>query len=201
MNPFLRHRRSHAVTLVEVMISLTLVGLMMAAVTSQLLESGSLTLRTARSLEHARSARELTGRLAEDMRDAQLMVLHPTFDDRSVQRRDSERGNYLVLHQLDAAGAIVRTVGYYLVPDGTGTAGILYRHDSADGVLAAGTLPGTETRGTHRAVTRAVRLPDAAGLFRCVRDRAVSMRGEFGTPDAAQSGRPEFIQCTFATRS
>lgn len=188
-------------TLTEMIIALTISGLLMAIVASQLVESGALTVRIARALEHSRNARELMDTLSSDIRAAQIMKLYPSFSERATVARDGESGNYLVLQTVSGTGTITRTIGYYMdaLPNHGGWA--LYRHDSARGDNAADALPATSSEGSHRVVKRAVRLPDSNRLFRCVRDRGVSLEGEFGTADAGGSGRPEFVRCTILTRS
>lgn len=193
--------RAGGLTLVEVIIALAVVGLLMAAVMSQMLESVSLGLKAAGTLEHSRSTRELILRLSEDTRNAQQMIIHTTFADRSSPRRDGQLGNYLVLHQINSSGSVVRTIGYYTVPLSGGNGWMLHRHDSADGLTSPGTLPASGTSGSHRVVTRAVNLPESSNLFRSVRDRAVAIRGEFGSAGNARIGRTEFVQCILSTRS
>lgn len=188
-------------TLVEVIICLAITGLLLAAVSTHLIESASLGLKTSSTLEHSRSARELIDRLSRDIRDSQIMELHVSYADRSDIRRDGELGNYLVLHSVDDAGVIVGTIGYYAVTADGGDGWILYRHDSENGDSAAGSLPEVGAVGSHRIVTRAVQLPTSDNLFTCVRDRGVSLQGEFGTAGQGKRGRSEFIRCTISTRS
>jgi prepilin-type N-terminal cleavage/methylation domain-containing protein len=188
-------------TLVEVIVCMAIVGFLLAAAANNLIESGQLGLKTAQTLEHSRSSRELFDRLSMDIREAQVMVLHVSFSDRTSPRRDGQLGNYVVLHSVDEVGVVTRTVGYYTMASPDGDGWMLYRHDSENGDSAAGSLPATSTSGTHRVVTRAVQLPNSNNLFSCVRDRGISMQGEFGAVDRAARGRPEFIRCTITTRS
>jgi hypothetical protein len=188
-------------SLAEVVIALGLSVLLLAAVCAQLVESATLSLRTSHSVEHSRGARELTARVSADVTGAQIVRLYEGFASRGTPRRDGETGDYLVLHWIERDGTTVRTVGYYAVPAPDGVGWLLYRHDSADGVVVAGTLPDPGTVGTHRLVNRAIRLPDANRLFRCWRDRGVSFRGEFGTGNDANRGTHELVSCTISTRS
>jgi type II secretory pathway pseudopilin PulG len=194
-------RRRCAFTLVEVMIAFVITGLVFATVTSQLVESAKLSLHITRTLEHSRNARELIDTLSADIRAAQILRLHSTFANRSTVARDGQPGNYLVLHFVDAHGVITRTVGYYLVALKDAEGWALYRHDSSLGDSVAGELPASGTAGHHRLIKRAVRLPDANELFRCARDRGVSLQGEFGAAGTRDSERTEYIRCTIYTRS
>jgi prepilin-type N-terminal cleavage/methylation domain-containing protein len=194
-------RSRRGMTLVEVVFALTVCGLLMLGVTRALVETASLSIRTTSSLEHARNSRELIEHLSQDVGEAQILILYPSFTDRSTERRAGELGNYLAVHWINSSGTIIRTIGYYAMQDASGTGWVLYRHDSADGVLAAGTLPAASTAGTHRPITRAVRLPDSNCLFRNVLDRGVILRGEFGTAGGGARTRTELIQCAISTRS
>jgi prepilin-type N-terminal cleavage/methylation domain-containing protein len=188
-------------TLIEVIICLAIVGLLLAAASSSLLESAALSLKATRTLEHSRSARELFDRMSRDVHNAQIVVLHPEFHDRSTRQRDGETGNYLAMHSINEAGAISRTVGYYIMVAADGEGWTLYRHDSANGDSAAGVIPAPGTAGSHRVVTRSVALPNGNPLFTCVRDRGVSLHGEFGTTNEAAVTRTELIRYTVTTRS
>lgn len=181
--------------------ALTITGVVMMLVASQLVESASLGVRVTRTLEHSRNARELLDRLSLDLRAAQVMRLYPSFVDRSSTARDGETGNYLVLQNVDSTGTITRTIGYYVTAQRHGAGLALCRHDSAAGDSAASALPDAASAGTHRVLKAAVRLPDSDRLFRCVRDRGVAIHGEFSTEATGGSGRTEFIQCTLFTRS
>jgi len=196
-----RAARARGFTLPEVLVALSIAGVLLAAVMTQWIESTALALKAAETIEHSRGTRLFVSRVAEDMRNAQSITIYPTFADRATPRRDGEMGNYLILREISAAAAITRTIGYYLIatPDGKGW--MLHRHDSNDGVLAADALPDPSTVGQHRRIARAVTLPDSANLFRLVRDRAVTTRGEFGVDSNLKVGRTEFVQCTLSTRS
>jgi hypothetical protein len=183
------------------MVAFGVAGLLFAAVTKHLVESARLSNRIAHTLEHSCNARELIDKLSTDVRAAQILRLHPDFTDRSTIARDSQPGNYLVLHFIDGSGHITRTVGYYVASLGENQGWALYRHDSAHGDSAAGELPASGTSGRHRLVKRAERLPDANQLFRSVRDRGVSIHGEFGVIEPRGLNRTEFIRCTISTRS
>ncbi len=199
----LLHPRARGLTLPEIAAALVISGLLMAAILSQWLESTSLALKAAETLEHTRSTRELVFRLAEDVRNAQTLRIYPSFDEREELQYDEKGnkiGNYLVLQEVSVSEKITRTIGYYLIETAKDE-WMLYRHDSKDGKLAADILPPPNTAGTHRAITRAVTLPESDNLFRSVRDRAVSMRGEFGASGPIKRGRTEFVQCTLSTRS
>lgn len=193
--------RRRGFTLVEAVVALSVSGLLLSAVASQLVESAALSLRITNTLEHSRNARELIDGLTIDMRAAQIMRLYPDFSDRSSEARDGQSGNYLVLQTVSPAGTITRTVGYYVAPRPNHAGWALYRHDSDRGDSPATALPSTDSQGSHRLMKRAVRLPDSNRLFRCVRDRGVSMHGEFGATEGRRSGRSEFIRCTMFTRS
>lgn len=201
-----RHRfatagRPAAFTLVEMMIALTIFGLLIAAVVSQLTESIGIGLKAARTLEYARSSRVIIDRLATDVRAAGTFTMFPEFNDRGHAVGDGESGNYVVLQEIDEDGGIVRTIGYYLGPDAAGTGSSLYRHDSDDGSLVPGALPAASTSGTHPAVVRTVRVPDGERLFRNFRQQGVSVGGQFGTADGARNTRLQLVQCTLSTRS
>jgi prepilin-type N-terminal cleavage/methylation domain-containing protein len=192
--------RRAAFSLPEVCIVIAIVGLLVAATLVQWRESTVIALKAAETLEHTRSTRELIHRLSEDTRNSQRLEIYPAFDDREERLRDGQLGNYLVLHEIDLDGVIQRTIGYYLLPAIDGTGWMLHRHDSAAGGTP-GVLPHDSTAGSHPVVTRAVSLPESDLLFRCVRDRAVNIRGEFGTSGSVKLGRTEFVNCTLATRS
>jgi len=195
--PVRRNRR--ALTLVEILVALTIFGLVMTVVTRQLIESASVTLKTSRLLEYSRSGRNLIGYLGNDMRSAQTMTLYSEFNSRSTTMSAGSYGNYLVLHQVNASGTITRTVGYYAVANGSSY--ILYRHDSADGVITAGTLPAAGTQGTHRVLVGTFKVPSGTKLFRNWSDRGVSIRGQYGTATGAATSALNYIQCTLTTRS
>lgn len=194
-------RRRRAFTLVEVLIVLGIFAFLMIIMTSQLIEGAALSFKTSRSLDYARNARQIIGWLAADTHSAQLMTIYPAYADRSTTASDGESGNYLVLQELDTNGAIVRTVGYYAVANEPGNTWTLYRHDSDEGVLDPETLPDSAASGTHRRFIRTLRLPEENTLFRNLRNRSFSLRGEFGTADNAPNARLEFIQCALTTRS
>jgi hypothetical protein len=173
----------------------------MAAVTAQLIESLSISLKTSSTLEHSRTTREIIDTMQVDVANSQVIDLYAAFDDRSSKKTDSEMGNYLVLHRLTPTGVIVRTVGYYLVPASGGNGWIVYRHDSDDGTTTPGVLPAASTSGTHEVVLRAVNLPSSNYVFRNVRNRAVALRGEFGSAHESSNSRTEFINFILATKS
>jgi prepilin-type N-terminal cleavage/methylation domain-containing protein len=189
------------ITLIEVMICVTIAGLVLSIAATNLVESAELGLKASQTLEHSRSARELFDRLTIDIRHAQVMSLYSSFEDRSRKRRDGEAGNYLVLQTVDDHGNITRTVGYYIEPASDGSGGVLFRHDSERGDSTAELPPGIATAGDHQVVTRSVQLPGSSSLFTCVRDRGVSVHGEFGGVDGSARGRPDFIRCVISTRS
>ena len=113
--PFAHARR--AFTLVEILIALSIFGLVMTAVATQLIESVAISLKTSTSLEHSRNTRELIDELRQDVANAQVMELYPQFNDRGARRSDQQLGNYLVLHRLTPTGVVLQTVGYYVVAD------------------------------------------------------------------------------------
>ncbi|MGH8021648.1 MAG: pilus assembly FimT family protein [Opitutaceae bacterium] len=203
-----RHARLRGLTLPEISIVVVISGLLMAAVLSQWLESTSLALKAAETLEYTRSTRELVFRLSEDVRNAQRLIVYNSFKDRVDFSKDGDVntppvGNYLVLQEVNLDAEITRTVGYYLMEEAGGGGWILFRHDSNDGGgLSLTDLPAPASEGDHRRVTRAVTLPDSDNLFRVVRDRAVAIRGEFGAAGRpVKRGRTEFVQCILSTRS
>jgi prepilin-type N-terminal cleavage/methylation domain-containing protein len=187
-------------TLVEGIVAIAVFSLLMIVVTTQLVESLTLSLKTSTGLEHARSTRSILDMLGTDLRCSQTIILHTSFADRSENLRDGQYADYLVLHQLDQTGAINRTIGYYTVTaaDGTRT---LYRHDSADDHSSAGELPGTNQQGTHRVVSRSIRIAEQTRLFRCTGDRGIAVRGQFGSPDGNVRVPAQFIQCALVSRS
>jgi prepilin-type N-terminal cleavage/methylation domain-containing protein len=191
-----------AFTLVEMMVALTIFGLVMAAVTRQLIKGVELSLKTATMLEFAKNGRALIDRLNNDVANAQAMIIYSEFADSTSALNDGY-GNYVVMHQINTSGTITRTVGYYLKANATGGTYSLYRHDSQDGAIAAGTLPDASTSGTHRVVVRTVRVPSGTNvkLFRDWEGKGFTLRGQFGTPDGRGTGRLENVQCTLTSRS
>jgi hypothetical protein len=181
------------------LLALTIFGLVMAGVTRQLIESATITLKTSRTLEYARSGRNFIAQLGADMRSAQSMTLYPAFNSRSAAVGAGDSGNYLVLHQINSSGTITRTVGYYAVANGASL--VLYRHDSADGVITPGSLPAAGTQGTHRVLVGTFRVPSGASLFTNWRSSGVSLRGQYGTAPGAAAGTLNYIQCTLTKRS
>lgn len=199
-----RRGRRHGLTLVEILVSLTIFGLVMTAVTRQLIEGVSLTLKSSRLLEYARSSRFVLENMDHDVRAAQTIILYSEFNARSTPQTSGTYGNYLVLHQVNSSGTITRTIGYYAVPVGTTGTFSLHRHDSNDGVVAAGTLPATSTSGTHRRLIATLRqptTPTGVKLFQNWNGRGVSVRGQFGTAEGKAASQLNLVQCTFATRS
>lgn len=193
------HRpRVRGFTIVECMVALTIFGLVMTAVTRQLVESASITLKTSRLLEYSRAGRNFIGRLGIDLRSAQSMTLYTSFTDRTVAGATGT-GNYLVLHELNAAGTITRTTGYYAVANGSSYK--LYIHDSNTGSVAAGSLPATTTSGTHTLLLGTFKVPSGAKLFTNWSNRGVSLRGQYGTAAGAADSSLNYIQCTLTTRS
>ena len=198
-----RHARRpsrRAFTLVEMIVALALVGLLMAAVTRQMVESASLSMKVASTLEYSRNGRALIGQLQQDVASAQVVRCYSEFSDRSSPVGTGAYANYVVLHQVNADGTVARTVGYYLASNGDDTYA-LYRHDSADGVIPPGTLPDVGTAKTHRRLVRTVQIPDGVKLFRKWRNRGLTLRGQFGTADGHAYRKLEYLQCTFTTRS
>lgn len=193
--------RRRGLTLVEVLVALTVFGLVMLVVTQHLIECSWITLKTSRLLEYSRGGRVFIGQLGRDLADSQTMVMYPEFNDRATAVSASSYGNYLVMHYVNSSGTITRTIGYYAVPNGSTGTHILYRHDSADGVLAAGTLPNASTSGTHDVVIGTFRLPASTKVFRNWNARGVSIRGQYGTVPGASIDSLNYIQCTLTTRS
>lgn len=186
------------------MIVIALFGLVMAAVTRQLVESGALALKSARLIEYSRNARNVIERMSSDVRTAQSIVIYPEFNDRTAPVAIGSYGNYLVLHMLNSSGAITRTIGYYAVADSAAGTLTLYRHDSADGGgLTPGNLPVASTSGTHRRVVRTLKIPSGSGvkLFNNWDGFGVTLRGQFGAVDGQGTSRLDYIQCRLATRS
>ena len=199
--PFAPRRRRHGYTLAEVIVALALFGLLMAAVTRQLVESGWISFRTARTLEHAHTGRYALDQLAADINSAQSILLYPSFVDRSKKQAEGSYGNYLVLRELDANGTTTRTVGYYLTTGPAEGTWSLYRHDSRDGVLAPDALPNAATAGQHRLIVRQLRLPDGLAFFRNWRSRGATVRAQFGDTPGPSTSQLQYLQCTFTTRS
>lgn len=197
----LRARRRRGFSLPEMMIALVIFGLVMTAVTRQMIESVSITLKTSRMLEYSRNGRVLIARLGSDLRSAQTTILYPEFDSRSAAVTAGNYGNYLVLHQVNTSGTITRTIGYYAVANGSSGTYILYRHDSAAGHSTAGALPGTNTSGTHPVVVGTFKVPTGTKLFRNWSERGISLRGQYGTATGASTDSLNYIQCTLTTRS
>jgi type II secretory pathway pseudopilin PulG len=194
-----RSRATTAFTLVELLVAMGIAGLVLAAVATHLIESSALGLKTAHTLEHVRNSRQLVAELSADIRAAQFAVLYPEFDDRSVELASGQTGNYLVLHRMDASGAIVSTVGYYL--EASGSVWQLRRHDSAAGHSAAGAMPAAGTLGTHPIATRVVQLPGTTGLFTRLRENGYIVRGQFGRAEGASLGRNHYVHFAACTRS
>jgi hypothetical protein len=183
------------------LIALTIFGLLMAAVTRQLMESVTVTLQTSRMLEYSRNGRTLVGRLGSDLRTSQRMVMYSDFTSRSSTISAGNYGDYLVLHHVNSSGTITRTIGYYAVANGSTGTYILYRHDSADGHSTAGNLPATGTQGTHLKIVGTFKVPSGTKLFRNWSNRGISLRGQFGTATGASTSALNYIQCTLTTRS
>lgn len=196
-----RSRRRRGFSIPEMMIALTIFGLVMTAVTRQMIESVSITLKTSRMLEYSRNGRNLMARLGSDLRTAQTTILYSEFNSRSTAITAGNYGNYLVLHQVNSSGAITRTVGYYAVANGSTGTFILYRHDSAAGHSTAGVLPVTGTSGSHPVVVGTFKVPSGTKLFRNWSDRGISIRGQYGTTTGASTDALNYIQCTLTTRS
>lgn len=188
-----------AFTITEVLITLTITGLLLAAVAVQLIESSTLGLKTASTLEHVRNSRQLVTGLSSDVRSAQQVLFYPSFTDRSKELVDGESGNYLVLRFIGATGTIDRTIGYYRAT--AGGEWRLYRHDSKNGDHAANVLPLTSTSGTHRVTSRAVEVAGAGGLFTRLRTGGVVVRGQFGKAPGATLGRSDYVRFAVSTRS
>jgi prepilin-type N-terminal cleavage/methylation domain-containing protein len=195
-----RNRR-RGFTLVEILMALGISGLVLTMVASQLIESSKLSVNITQTLEHSRNAREIIDALCADVRAAQILRIYPSYTDRSSEARDGQSGNYLVLQSISSTGTVTRTVGYYVVALSGDQGWALYRHDSDRGDSAASALPDATSAGQHHKIKRAVRLSEAGFLFRSVRDRGVSIHGEFSTPEKSGTGRTEFIRCTISTRS
>ena len=202
------HPKTHATSpraysLVEIVVALTIFGLVMAAVTRQLIKSVELSLATDRDVESARSGRFLLDRLNNDVVNAQAIAIYSEFTDRTSPITDTHYGNYVVMHQIDAAGVTTRTIGYYLKASDSGATYALYRHDSQDGVLVPNTLPDAATSGTHRLIVRTVRLPQGTDvkLFRNWSDKGFTLRGQLEAPDGSAGGRLENFQCSLASRN
>ena len=129
------------------------------------------------------------------------MTFYAEFNDRSAAVGEGGYGNYVVFRQVDVTGNVTRTIGYYLQATGEAGTYSLYRHDSADGVLAPDTLPDAATAGTHRRLVRTVKLPPNVKLFRNWRKRGLTLRGQFGTADGHAYKQLEYLQCSLTTRS
>jgi len=196
-----RSRRRCGFSIPEMMIALTIFGLVMTAVTRQMIESVSITLKTSRMLEYSRNGRNLVARLGSDLRSAQTTVVYSEFNSRSTAITPGNYGNYLVLHQMNTSGTITRTIGYYAIANGNSGTCILYRHDSAAGDSSAGALPATGTSGTHLVLVGTFKVPTGTKLFRNWSDRGISIRGQYGTATGASTDALNYIQCTLTTRS
>lgn len=194
-------RRCRGFSMPEMLIALTIFGLVMTAVTRQLIESASVTLKTSRLLEYSRNGRNLVSRLGNDLRSAQTMTLYSEFNSRSTAITPGGYGNYLVLHQVNTSGTITRTIGYYAVASGSSGTYTLYRHDSAEGASTAGSLPNTSAQGSHPIMVGTFKVPSGTKLFRNWSDRGVSIRGQYGTTTGASTSVLNYIQCTLTTRS
>jgi prepilin-type N-terminal cleavage/methylation domain-containing protein len=196
-----RARRRAGLTLVEMIIAVTIFGLVMTAATRQLIEGVKLSMKTAQALEFESSSRRLLDRLNEDVRSAEIVTVFPGFEDRGAAVGDGGYGNYVVMHQVASSGTVTRTIGYYLQSNGADGTWALYRHDSANAGLVPGELPGLSTSGTHLRLVSTVRVPEAVRLFCAWRNRGFTVRGQFGSPQGAASGRLEYVQCSLTTRS
>lgn len=192
-----------AYSLVEIVVALTIFGLVMAAVTRQLIKSIEISVATDRVVESARSGRFLLDRLNHDVVNAQAITIYSEFTDRTTPITDTHYGNYVVMHRIDATGVTTRTIGYYLKATAAGGTYALYRHDSQDGVLVPNTLPDAATSGTHRLIVQTVRLPPGTDvkLFRNWNGKGFTLRGQLEAPDGSVGGRLENFQCSLDSRN
>lgn len=156
-------RRSHAFTLIEILIALSIMGFMLAAISSMYLYSVRTSNTTTISLQLSQKLRSFTSTILNDVEAADGLVVYTSFQGTRTLVSSGGKGNYLVLYYTDYNQRIYKIVGYYLLDNATDANPLaLKRHEtvftSTYTDLSLVPLPAASTTSAH-----AVLLDTASG--------------------------------------
>lgn len=147
-------RRSHAFTLVEMLIALSIMGFILAAISSMYLYSIRTSATTTVNLQLNQKLRSFTSILLNDVEAADGLVVYTAFQGTRTLVAPGGKGNYLVLYYTDYNQRIYKIIGYYLLDNATDANPLaLKRHEtvftSTYTDLSQVPLPAATTTNTH----------------------------------------------------
>lgn len=108
--------KNRAFTLVEIMVSVVILGIISVALSSMYIYSLKTANINANNLRLTEQIRSLNEAIARDSKSAGQYVVYNNFDDVSrLKMGQGELGNYCVFHYLNSDNLIYKSIGYYVL--------------------------------------------------------------------------------------
>ncbi len=150
-------RRSHAFTLVEILIALSIMGFILAAISSMYIYSIRTSNTTTVNLQLSQKLRSFTSTILNDVEAADGLAVYTSFQGTRTLVASGGKGNYLVLYYTDYNQRIYKIVGYYLLDNATDANPLAFkRHETVFSStytdLSQVPLPAANTTSTHTTV-------------------------------------------------
>lgn len=147
-------KKRQAFSLVEVIVVLSIMGFVLAAISSMYIYSLRTSNTTTINLEMSQKLRSLSSNLFSDIESADGFVVYESFQSSRTLVPVTGKGNYLVLYYTDNNDLIYKIIGYYLLDNSTDANPVaLKRHETTFpttyGDLSQVPLPAPATSSAH----------------------------------------------------
>ncbi len=151
--PLIKQKRQ-AFTLIEVIVVLSIMGFVLAAISSMYIYSLRTSNTTTINLQMSQKLRSLSSTLFSDIESADGFVVYESFQSSRALVPATGKGNYLVLYYTDNNDLIYKVIGYYLLDNSTDANPVaLKRHETTFPITYADMtqvpLPAPATSSTH----------------------------------------------------
>jgi prepilin-type N-terminal cleavage/methylation domain-containing protein len=124
-------KKRQAFSLVEVIVVLSIMGFVLAAISSMYIYSLRTSNTTTINLEMSQKLRSLSSTLFSDIESADGFVVYESFQSNRALVPAAAKGNYLVLYYTDNNDLIYKIIGYYLLDNSTDANPVaLKRHET-----------------------------------------------------------------------
>lgn len=148
------NKKKRAFTLIEMIVVLSIMGFVLAAISSMYIYSLRTSNTTTLNLQMNQKLRALSSTMFNDMEAADGFVLYQSFQSSRALVPLAGKGNYLVLYYTDNNDLIYKVIGYYLLDNATNANPLaLKRHETTFSVtytdMTQVPLPGPSTSGAH----------------------------------------------------
>lgn len=143
-----------AFTLPEILIALSIMGFILAAISSMYIYSLRTSNTTTVSLQLSQKVRTFTSSILNDVETADGLAVYSSFQGTRTLQTVGGKGNYLILYYTDYNQQIYKIVGYYLMDNASDANPLAFkRHETVFSStytdLSQAPLPAANTTSAH----------------------------------------------------